>query len=220
MVGAHDSMLRRSFATLLFLWLPASLAATDFPQGTVEASGTVLLDGAEVHNSSAVSTGDVVETQNSSIANMNLVGSVVGIQPITYIKYESAGVALDHGTVLVSSGKQLTVLTRCLRVTPSSTNWTQFDVTRSNGRVHVVARKADVVIRGERERHLLLKQGKETWREDGPGCGGGVAPGATPAATGPFLTAADAERAALVAGAGLLTWVFLQSDDPVSPSIP
>lgn len=83
--------------------------------------------------------------------------------------------------------------------------------------VHVVARKADGVIRGERDH---LKEGKETWREDGPGCGGGVAPGATPAATGPFLTAADAERAALVAGAGLLTWVFLQSDDPVSPSIP
>lgn len=40
-----------------------------------------------------------------------LIGSVAAIQPITFIKYESAGLPLDHGTVLVSSGKQLTELT-------------------------------------------------------------------------------------------------------------
>jgi hypothetical protein len=213
-------MPKRWVAVLLFLWVPSSLAAADFPGGTVQATGTVYLDGAVLRNSSAVSTGDVVETRDSGIANLNLVGSAVQIQPSTYIKFERAGIDLDHGTVLVSSGKQLSVLTRCLRVTPTTTDWTQFDVTRSNGRVHVVARKGDVVIHGEGAPRIVVKESKETWREDGPGCGGGILRGATPAAKAPIMGAATAERAALAAGAGLLTWVFLQSDDPVSPAIP
>ena len=213
-------MPKRWIGILLFLWMPGSLAAADFPGGTVQATGTVYLDGAELRNSSAVSRGDVVETRESGIANLNLVGSIVQIQPSTYIKFESGGLALDHDSVLVSSGKQLTVLTRCLTVTPTSTDWTQFDVTRSNGRVHVVARKGDVVIRDESAPRIVLKESKETWREDRPACGGGIMRGATPAAKGPIMGAATAERAVLAAGAGLLTWVFLQSDDPVSPAIP
>ena len=204
----------------LLIWVPISLAAADFPAGTIQATGPVYLDGAELKNSSSVTSGDVIESQASGLANMNLVGSTVQIEPSTSLKFERAGLALDRGTLEVASGKQLTVLTRCLRVTPTSTDWTQFNVTRSNGRVHVVARKGDVVIRGESAHRDVLKESKETWRDDGPGCGGAVVRGAVPAAKGPMIDAAMAERAALAASGALLTWIFLQSDDPVSPAIP
>lgn len=213
-------MPKRWLAVLLFWWMPGSLIAADFPSGTIQATGTVYLDGAELRNSSAVRLGEVVETQGSGLANMNLVGSIVQIQPSTRIKLESDGLALDHGTLLVATGNEIRVFTRCLRVTPTSTDWTQFDVTRSNGRVHVVARKGDVMIRGEGTPRTVLKETKETWREDGPVCGGGIARGAVPAAKTPIVGAATAERAALAAGGAILTWVFLQSDDPVSPAIP
>ena len=197
------------------------LFAQETGAAVIYATGTVFLNGPELSNSSAVTVGDVVQTRDNGVANINAPGATVVVESNTIVRFQSGGFALDRGSVSVATGKAMSVFARDFKITPVSADWTEFYVTRVSGSIQIWARKNSVTISCGANTSTL-REGQQVSRDDAADCGrvSKHGPGAAPAAKAPILDSRWVQVGGIGAGAGLLGWVLAHSDDPVSPSGP
>jgi hypothetical protein len=139
-------ILRSLVASLMAVILPVSLLAADSSQAILHAKDGVLINGSEAHDSTAIVSGDLIETKTGAAADLTADGSTVVIQPESIVKFNGDSLTLEHGSVLVGTSKLLSVYIDCIRVVPVSSEWTEYDVSDLNGTVQVNARKLDVNI--------------------------------------------------------------------------
>ena len=210
---------------------PGQVAQTAQPQqsasqigvGTtsvIYGTGTVFLNGAALTNSSAVMPGDVVQTKDNGAANISAPGSSVVVDSNSIVRAQGDGFSLDRGSISVATGKGLSVYARDFKITPVSSEWTQFYVTRSSGTIGIIARKNAVTVTCGATTETV-REGQQLSREDAASCGlitKGT--GAPAAAKGPILTSTRAERIALGLAAGVVIYGLAHDDDPLSPSMP
>jgi hypothetical protein len=109
-----------------------------------------------------------------------------------------------------------------LKIVPASTNWTEFEVTDTDGSVHIAARKGDLTLT-DPTGTTTLAQGQETTREETSAKKkrdqGGV--GAAPAAGGGVLDSPLAVGIGSGVAAALGVWAIgFNSDDPASSDKP
>jgi hypothetical protein len=109
-------------------------------------TGSVYVNGAQLTNSLAVTSGDVIQTKESGAANLSASGASVVVQSNTIARFESGGLALDRGSILVATGKAMAVFARDFKITPASGAWTEFYVTRASGAIQIIARKNAVTV--------------------------------------------------------------------------
>ncbi len=193
--------MRRVIRWASYLLLPPVAIAGHAQTGVIYGNGSVYVNGAQLTNSSAVMPGDVIQTKDAGVAQVSTTGSNAAIQSNTIVRFQSAGIALDRGTVSMATG--------------------QFDVIRASGAIQIFARKNSITISCGPGTPITVKEGQQISRADAADCG--VAQkqgGAAAAAKGPILDSPTAEKAGLAVGGGLLGWVLFQADEPVSPSIP
>src|SRR5262249_42344296 len=69
--------------------------------GILHSSGTTWINGSAVPKSSAVFSGDLVQTQPGSLASINSPGSNVTMFADSLLKYGERDVVLQHGTITV-----------------------------------------------------------------------------------------------------------------------
>ncbi len=213
--------MRRVIRWASYLLLPPVAIAGHAQTGVIYGNGSVYVNGAQLTNSSAVMPGDVIQTKDAGVAQVSTTGSNAAIQSNTIVRFQSAGIALDRGTVSMATGKSSSVFARDFKITPVSQSWTQFDVIRASGAIQIFARKNSITISCGPGTPITVKEGQQISRADAADCG--VAQkqgGAAAAAKGPILDSPTAEKAGLAVGGGLLGWVLFQADEPVSPSIP
>src|SRR2546425_11389545 len=105
-------MLRRLVSWLLVLLTPAALIAADADTAVLYGTGSVYLNGAQLSNSSAVTTGDVIQTKESGAANLNGVGVSVVIQSNTIVRSQTGGLSPHWGSVSVATGNGFSVFAR------------------------------------------------------------------------------------------------------------
>src|SRR5271165_805217 len=134
-------MLRKIVSGCLILLSPGLLLAQDGGAAVIYATGSVYLNGALLSNSSAVTVGDVIQTRDNGVANINAPGATVVVESNTILRFQSGGFALDRGSVSIATGKGLSVFARDLKITPVSSDWTEFYVTRASGSIQILARK-------------------------------------------------------------------------------
>lgn len=115
----------------------------------LHTQGGVWVNGYEAKDSSAVFSGDLVETKPGSPANLTLDGATVLIQPESVARLQANLLELDHGGVSVGTSKSFKVKVNCITVTPVVNDWTQYEVSNVNGNVQVAARKNDVNVERE-----------------------------------------------------------------------
>jgi len=121
--------MRALICWIVIFLMPSAVLAADSPAGVVYGTGTVYLDGAQLANSMPVMTGDVIETKEVGVAHLDMSGSTAIIQPNAIVRFQSAGLSLDRGSVSMATGKSLSVSARDFQITPVSSVWTQFEVT-------------------------------------------------------------------------------------------
>lgn len=215
-------MLRKIISGFLILLTPCALFAQDTGAAVIYGTGSVYLNGAALSNSSAVTVGDVVQTRDNGVANINAPGATLVVESNTIVRFQSGGFALDRGSVSVATGKGLSVFARDLKITPVSNDWTEFYVIRASGSIQIFARKNDVTVNCGSTSETTVKEGHEITRDDAGDCGLVAKPGAgaPAAARGALLDSRWAEVGGLGAGGALLGWVLLHGDNPVSPSGP
>ncbi|MFZ1051753.1 MAG: hypothetical protein WB951_18930 [Candidatus Sulfotelmatobacter sp.] len=208
---------------------PAPLFSADQPGAMVYTHGTALLNGNSVARSSAIFSGDLVQTNADSAANINASGSIVLILNDSLVQYEGSTVKLEHGGVTISTSKSLATRAGDVTVSPAASVWTEFEVRDVDGRVQIAARKGDLTI-GDDTGTTTLPQGQQTTREESQSQDDSqsqndnkkkkkrVAEGPAPAAEGGILNSPVAIGIGGGAILGATAWVLLQSEQPASPS--
>jgi hypothetical protein len=214
----------RNFACwIMTAAVPVSLWAADSSPAMLYARGTAWINGASVPRTSAVFPGDLVQTKSDSVASINASGSSVVVLADSVVKFEGAGVALEHGSLRVATSKGLSTHAGEITVVPASTGWTEFEVKQAaDGTVQIMAQKGDVNV-SDGSTTSTLSQGQQTTVDNSAEKkkkkrrkGGG----AVPASGGAVLDSPVVIYTGAAAVGGLLTWVLLQDSSPVSQAKP
>jgi len=134
-----------SFTRWIVCWalvvaVPVSLLGQT-PSAVLHTQGGVWVNGYEAKDSSAIFTGDLLETKPGFSASLTLDGSTVLLQPQSVAKLQDNMLVLDHGSVSVTTSRSFKVRVNCLTVVPVSNEWTQYDVADLNRTIQVAARK-------------------------------------------------------------------------------
>jgi hypothetical protein len=204
---------------------PAALfAAEPNPGAMLYARGETMLNGSSVPRSSALFSGDLVETRADSVANISATGSTVLVLNDSLIQYEGNTVKLEHGGVTISTSKSLATRVGTVNVSPAAGVLTEFEVRDVDGTVRIAARKGDLSISDD-SGTTLLAQGQETTRDEPEAQKDKkrkrrVVPGAVPSAAGGAL---DSPWAIGIGGGaiiGVTAWVLTKGDEPASPAKP
>jgi hypothetical protein len=213
-------MLRDIICWGLLLFVPCALTAQETAGAMLYGTGAIYLNGSQLTNSSAVANGDAIQTKENGAGNLSAPGWSVVIQSNTIVRFQSGGLALDRGSVSIATGKGLSVFARDFKITPATSGWTEYYVTRENGAIEILARKNSVTV-GCGPNTSTIKEGQQISRQDVADCGiVDKRGGAVPATKGPILSSRWAQYGAIGAGGVLLGWVLAKGEEPVSPSVP
>src|SRR5438552_11350610 len=157
---------REVVSCVLLILLPASLLAADSTAAMLYTTGTAWVNGAHVPRaSSAIFSGDMLQTRSDSVANINSAGSSITVLSNSLVQFEGSGVKIEHGAVAVSTSKGMATTAGDVKVEPASSAWTEFNVTDVDGTVRIAARKGDVTV-SDGKGSVTLAQGQETTRDE------------------------------------------------------
>ena len=226
--GGRLTMMRvlylKILSCLMVVIFPAALFAADQPAAMLYSHGTALLNGNSIASSSAIFSGDLVETSADSAANINASGSIVLVLNGSLVKYQGNAVELEHGGVTISTSKSMATRAGDVTVSPAASVWTEFEVRDVDGTVQIAARKGDLTISDDDGTTATLTQGQETTRDDSQSQNDDKkkkkkrrAAGAIPAAKGGILDSPVAIGIGAGAIAGGTAWILIRGDEPVSP---
>ena len=230
--GMGMSAFREVVSCVLLLIVPASLFAADQPAAMLYSHGAALLNGNNIARSSAIFSGDLIQTSADSAANINASGSIVLVLNDSLVQFQGNAVKLEHGGVTISTSKLLATRAGNVTVSPAGSVWTEFEVRDVDGRVQIAARKGDLTLTDDTGT-TTLPQGQQTTRDESQSqdnsqsqddnkktkkrAAGGVA---APAAGGGALNSPVAIGIGGAVIVGVTTWVLLQGSAPASPSKP
>ena len=223
-------LLQKILSCAMVVIVPAALFAADSGLAMVYSNGNTWLNGSSLPKSSAIFSGDLVQTTAGSVAKINASGSSLTVLSDSLVQFEGNAVKLEHGGVAVSTSKAMATRAGDVTVTPTASVWTQFDVTDVDGKVRIAARKGDLTV-DDSAGPTLLAQGQETTRdqsnrdqsepqENKKNKKKRRAAGAAPGAVGGALDSPLAIGIGAGAVVGLTTWVLVKGDEPVSPVKP
>jgi hypothetical protein len=223
MLAMIRALYLKILSCMMIVIFPAALFAADQPGAMLYSHGTALLNGGNIARSSAIFSGDLVQTTADSAANINASGSIVLVRNDSLVIYQGNAVELEHGGVAVSTTKLLATRAGGVTVSPAANVWTEFEVRDVDGRVQIAARTGNLTISDDTGTSTLT-QGQETTRdesqEENKKKKKRRAAGAAPGAGGGILDSPWAIGIAGGAAAGATVWVVLQNGPPVSPAVP
>src|SRR5271165_6797560 len=136
------SVCRKMVSCVLLLLFPLSLLGADSNAAMLYSNGGAWVNGAHVPRpSSAIFSGDLLQTRSDSVANINEPGSSITVLSDSLVQFEGASVRIEHGGVTVSTSRGVATDAGDVKVTPASFSWTEFNVVDVDGTVKIVARK-------------------------------------------------------------------------------
>src|SRR5271156_3199236 len=141
--GMGMAAFRKLVSCVLLLFFPGSLIAADSGAAMLYTDGA-WLNGSRVPQSSAIFSGDLVQTRSDSAANIHAPGSSITVLGDSLVKFEGASLKVEHGGVSVSTSKELAAIAGDVRVAPVTNAWTEFNVMDTDGTVRIVASKGDL----------------------------------------------------------------------------
>ncbi len=221
------SAFRKMVSCVLLVLFPAALFAADSNAAMLYTNGPAWVNGAHVPRaSSAIFTGDLLQTRSDSVANINEPGSSITVLSSSLVQFQGSSVRIEHGAVTVSTSRGVGTTAGDVKVLPASNSWTEFNVVNVDGTVKIAARKGDLTI-DDGNGIVTLAQGQETTRDETSENtkeknkkNKKQQAGASPAAGGGALNSPIAIGVGAAAIAGVGTWVLLQGSNPASPTQP
>lgn len=224
------SAFRGMVSCVLMLLFPGSVFAADSNAAMLYTNGAAWVNGAHVPRAtSAIFSGDLLQTRSDSVANINQSGSSITVLSDSLVEFQGSSVDIQHGGVTVSTSKEIAATAGDVKVVPASNAWTEFNVSDLDGQVRIFARKGNLTI-SDGQSVVTLAQGQDTTRDEistntptdqnGKKKRKKVATGAAPAATGGLLNSPYAIGIGAGAIVGVTTWVLVKNDNPASPTVP
>jgi hypothetical protein len=215
--------LRKIVCCAMAIVVPIALYAGDTNGAMLYTSGTTWLNGNAIPKSSAVFSGDTIQTREDSVANLNATGATVNIGPDSLLEFQGDGLKLERGAVSIWTEKGLVTRIGEVTVTPASNSTsTEFEVKDTYGTIVIVARKGSLVITDAKGTSTLAEGQQATRDESEPQKKkrrrvGGALPGGT----GSVMDSPTMIYIGLSIVTGVtLCVLFCSGDDPPSPSRP
>jgi hypothetical protein len=225
------SLFAKMVSCVLLVCFPGALFAADSNAAMLYTNGRAWVNGTHVeHASSAIFSGDMLQTPLNSVANINSAGSNITVHVDSLVEFQGSAVKIEHGGVTVSTAKQIGASAGDVKVTPASNAWTEFNVTDVDGTVRIAATKGSLSISDDTGTSTLA-QGQETTRQETQDTTDQTtdnskkknkkrADGANPAAQGGALNSPIAIGVGAAAVGGITAWVLIRNGNPASPSAP
>lgn len=229
------SAFSRLVSCVLMLGFSASSFAADSNAAMLYTHGAAWLNGTHVPSSSAIFTGDLVQTRSDSGANINAPGSSITVLGDSLVQFQGSSLKVEHGSVDVATSKGVATTAGDVRIAPASNAWTEFNVTDLDGTVKIAASKGDLLVTDDNGT-VTLPQGQQTTRDEQSAQPDQTtdtnannkdkkknkkrAAGAAPGATGGALSSPIAIGVGAGVIGGVAIWVLIRNDDPVSPVVP
>src|SRR6202790_564267 len=220
-----QSAFRSAVCCLLVILFPAQvMLAGETASGMLYRNGAAWLNGSEVPKSSAVFSGDMLQTRRDSTTSIQSNGSSVMVLADSLVKFQGLAVELEHGSVRVTTSRGLAARAGDVTVKPVSNTWTEFQVTDVDGRVQIAANKGDLTVQDDKGT-TTVAQGQQTTRDDTADTEKKKkkrrrGTGAATSAGGGIMSSTPVVYGGLAALGGAAIWIWLQSEPPVSPACP
>jgi hypothetical protein len=179
--------------------------------------GQARLNGGTVPGSSAIFSGDTVQTEADSAANINALGSNVVISPNSLLIFQTDGINLERGAVTVATSKGIVVHVGDITVAAAHSSWTQFEVSDGGGTIHIVATKGDLSVT-DGAGTTQMAEGNQTTRPDPES--NHKKDRAVAGARGPLIPPEVYEAAAAGGVGAFLAYELSQDHIPASPIKP
>jgi hypothetical protein len=184
--------------------------------------GKVWVNGKDTPDSSTVFSGDVVQTDCDSMANINVPGSNLNVQYDSTVKFESGAISLQYGILSLATSKRVTVKAGNVVATPVSEGQTEFEVYNLDpDDLNVIARVGDLSV-NVGGKLMTLHPGQQSnpsadnKREKKP-C---HAPGYWPGVRGGLLGSPTAMWLGAGAVGGVTIYLLTRDPKPISPDHP
>src|SRR5579862_1938220 len=201
------SIWRTSVAWTLALLMPAALVAEDPPGAMVYCKGTVWVNGNASPESSAILSGDLVQTAKEGMATITSSGASIIVQPETVLKFSTGNLSLEQGNISVASSTGIITSAGTASVTPAANASTEYEITNLNGVVDVLDRKGNLNVNCGKET-VDLSDGMQATIDASGHCKRKKTGGAYPPASGNLLSNPYWKYIAGAAGAGTLIWLL------------
>ena len=179
---------------LLFSFACATLGvdSPSTPAAVLHASGKVQVNGADSRKTTTLFSGDSIQTNDGSVANIIAGGSSVLVMPNASVKFLGNAVEVDQGDVAIATSAGMAAEVDGLTITPAAKRQSRFEVADTEDSVVVAAQQGNVAV-SDGQQTSTTQEGQETThkkkKEEG---------GATPAASGGH--AISGKTVALTAG--------------------
>jgi hypothetical protein len=211
--------------------LPPSLAAQE-ASAIMRSNGIgVLVNKQSAPSSTALFSGDLIETQPESVARIEASGSTADINPGTIVQFQVDELVLEHGSLSVNTSHGLRVRVGCVIVVPvNNAEWTHYDVADVDGKVSISALKNDVNIETKSSNvqqgkqpiessRVSVREGEQKSREEKCAAAAMKDQGYA-AAAGALMNSPWAIGSAVAVVVALTCIGLCHNDDPISPARP
>lgn len=159
----------RLTAFVLLLLGPATLLALP-AQGTVQAQGTVKVNGSNVPSTTTIFAGDKVETLAASTATISAQGTLIQLDPNSSAIFSDKALDLGCGSALVTTSMGAVVRVAGITITPASQGVTKFRVSQAAGTLKIAVEQGSVIV-DDGTKHTVSAGQSLTRQRPGGVCG-------------------------------------------------
>ncbi len=163
----------------LFALVSTTLAAgPSTPAAVLHAKGKVQVNGAESRKTTTLFSGDLIQTDANSVANIIAGGSSVLVMPNGSVKFLGNAVEVDQGDIAIATSTGMAAEVDGLTITPAGKTQSRFEVADTEDSVLIAARQGNVAV-SDGQQTSTTAEGQETTHKKKKKEGGAV-----PAASG------------------------------------
>ncbi|MBV8051602.1 MAG: hypothetical protein JOZ80_10465 [Acidobacteriaceae bacterium] len=200
--------------------MPTALVADDAPGAMVYSKGTVWVNGNASPESTAILSGDLVQTAKEAVATITASGSSIIVQPDSVVKFVSGNLSLEQGSISIASSTGLRTSAGIATVTPAANASAEYEVTNVNAVIDVLDRKGNLRVNCGKET-VDLSDGMQVTSDASGQCKRKKNAGAYPPASGNILSNPYWKYIAGAAGGGILIWLLWpHPQQPASAAAP
>jgi hypothetical protein len=144
-------------------------------RAVLKASGKVQVNGNASRQITTLFSGDVIQTDEDSAANIIAGGSSVLVMPGAFVKFLGHGMELTEGGMAIATSEAMTAMVDDLIITPAGPKLSKFEIAEDEDTVVIAARQGNVAV-SDGQQTSTVPEGQETKRKRKKK-GGGAIPG-------------------------------------------
>ena len=169
-------------------------------RAVLHASGKVQVNGNDSRQiTTTLFSGDVIQTDEESAANIIAGGSSVLVMPGAAVKFLGNKVELTQGSMAIATSEAMSATVDNVIITPAAQRLSKFEVAEDEDTVVIIARQGSVAV-SDGQQTSTVQEGQESRRRRKKKGGGAIPGGSGSAISGKTLGIIGGAAGATIAG--------------------